>query len=152
MQKEINSMRKWAEFTKGLRRAVMTQSFIYAMDRWLRATTTGVAELDDICQRFDVSFEDAVGVSIEIGNRRRKLQAVGGFADPRAPVDMWPLGDRLELFEAVKRLFACNQAGWAVKSRWAAIWGRVSYVLRFVAVVAGVAGLVLVGYLMARAG
>ena len=141
-----------AEMAKRARSAIMAECFVRAMDNWLRANSDGLPELDEICQKFDVSFEDAVGVSLEIGQRRRTLVETCGSASNRVPIESWPMLERLTVMEKAFRLFTCNQAGEPVKSRWAAIWGLVPCVLRFGAVVAGVVGLILAGYLMARAG
>jgi len=155
MQKEMKTTLDKEETVKRAWSVIMTESFIHAIDNWLRTENVGVAELDEICYKFDVSFEDAIGVSFEIGGRRHKLKAAGCLYDQSAPVEHWPLEDRLELFEGCKRLFRCNQAGEPVKSRQgpsgAAIWGLVSWyranigwILAGTAVCAMVAGILAV--------
>ena len=110
---------------------ISAESFCRAINVWhYERTFNGysVSKLDTICNKFGVSFEDAIAVALILAGKRKELQrkgVVGYAAEPCSGWDQWPSSAQImAVAEAERRLWQ-YQAEEQAKTGWwqcTALW------------------------------
>jgi len=88
------------------------------IDIWGRTEEAGVAELDEICQRFDVGWSVAVRITLALAEQRRKMVGDRCKAGCGCGWESWRLLDRQAVAGVAEEAIRCYQAGEPVKRRW----------------------------------